>query len=47
MNRSTKRFVFFKDIFIWFLHLRMFPVCCFRQRIYVAQGHVKEAPNKT
>ena len=25
----------------------MFPACCFRQRIYLAQGHVNGAPNKT
>ena len=37
MNRSTKRFVFFKDLFIFsFLHMCMFPAYCFHQRTYMA-----------
>ena len=40
MNRSTKRSVIFKELFIHFLHTCMFPTCCFHQRTYVAQGHV-------
>ena len=47
MNRSTKRFVFFKELFIYLLHICMFPACCFRQRTYVTQGHVNRAPNET
>ena len=45
MNRSTKRFIFFKIyLFIYsiisFLHTCMFPAYCFRQRAYMAQGLV-------
>ena len=40
MNKSTKRFVFFKELFILFLHTCMFPACCFDQRKYVVQGHL-------
>ena len=39
MNRSTKRFVFLKELFNSFLHTRIFPAWCFSQRTYVAQGH--------
>ena len=31
VSRSTKWFVFFKDLFIAFLHSYMFPAYCFRQ----------------
>ena len=47
MNRSTKRFVFFKELFILFLHMSMFPACCFHQRTYVAQEYVTGEPNET
>ena len=36
MNRSIKRFISFKELFISFLHTGMFPVCCFRQRTFNA-----------
>ena len=47
MNRSTKSFVFFKDLFISVLYTGMFPACCFRQRTYVARGHVNGVLNET
>ena len=43
MNWFTKRFEFFKELFISFVHTRMFPACCFRKRIYVAQGYMNGA----
>ena len=36
------RIYLFIDLFILFLHTCMFPVCCFRQRTYLAQGLVNE-----
>ena len=47
MNRSTKRFVLFKELFISFLHKYIFPACCFRQRTYMAKGHVNRVPKET
>ena len=58
MNRSTKRFIFFKELFILFLNTWMFPACCFHQRIFskfrvfffyldVAQGDMNGTSNKT
>ena len=47
MNRSTKRFVFLKIyLFILFLHMCMFPACCFHQRTYMAQGLVNGVLNE-
>ena len=34
MNRSTKTFVFLKELIISFLHTCMFPTCCFRQKTF-------------
>ena len=44
-----KRFVFFEVIhlFILFLHMCMFPACCFRQSTYMAQGFVNGVLNET
>ena len=36
----------FLELFILFLHTCLFPACCFRQRTYVAQGHMKGVPNE-
>ena len=47
LTRYTKRFVIFKDYLFLFLHVRMFPACCFRQRTYVAKGYVNGVPNET
>ena len=39
MNKSMNRFVFFRIyLFISFLHMDMFPACCFRQRTDVVRG---------
>ena len=35
MNKSTKRLVFFKELFISFLYMDMFLTCCFRLRKFV------------
>ena len=43
MNTFTKRFVFFQELFISFLHICMFVACYFRQRTYVALGFVYDA----
>ena len=45
--RSTKRFIFFKELFISFLRTYMFLACWFRQKPYVAQGHMNGAANDT
>ena len=46
MNRSTMRFIFFKNyLLILFLHVCMLPACCFHQRTYVVQGHVNGVLN--
>ena len=47
MNKSTKRFVFFKEIFISFLHRCMFPASYFLQRKHVAHDHINGEPNET
>ena len=47
MNRSTKRFVLFLGLFIFFLHTYMFPACCFPQRTYVAKGLMNRTSNET
>ena len=49
IRRSTKRFVFFKFIYFvltYVLYTCMFPVCCFLQRTYVAQGLVNGVLNE-
>ena len=50
MSRSTKSFVFFLGfiyLFISFLHMCIFPACCFHQRTYMAQGLVYRLLNET
>ena len=48
MNRSTKRFVFFKVLFIHFVLTYVYvSACCFRQRTYMAQGLVNGVLNET
>ena len=50
IGRSTKTLVFFKFIYFiltYVLYMYMFPVCCFRQRTYMAQGLVNGVLNKT
>ena len=42
-----KRYVLFKELFISFLHMCMFPACCLNQGMYVAQGHVNEVLHET
>ena len=39
MRRSTKRFLFFR-IYLFCSYIRVFPVCCFHWRTYMAQGLV-------
>ena len=34
MNRFTKRFIFFKELFMKFFHMSMFPAYCFCQKIF-------------
>ena len=45
MNMSTKIFIFLG--FFSFLHRCRFPTGYFRQRTYIAQGHMNGAPNET
>ena len=48
MSRSTNRFVLIWGIylFILFLHMCMFPACCFRQRTYMAQVYTTQGVTK-
>ena len=50
IGRSTKRFAFFEFIYFvltYVLFICMFPACCFRQRICMAQGLLNEVLNET
>ena len=48
MSRSTKRFVFFRIyLFILFLHMCMFPACCFRPRTYMERGLINGLLDET
>ena len=54
IERSRKRFVFFEFIhlvltyvYIGVIYMCMFPACCFRQRICVAQGPLNGVVNET
>ena len=47
MNRSTKRLVIFKELFISFLHTCIFSAFCFRQRTYMALSHMNGAQTYT
>ena len=47
INLPTKRFVFFKELFISLLHTCMFSACCLPPRTYVGQGYMNGPPNAT
>ena len=44
---STKKIVIILELFISYLMTCMFPLCCFRQRIYVAQGDMSGITSET